>query len=72
LEKPQCFQTDIIKKAYQANYEIAFKDDASVAAAANFKIELVEGNRTNLKITTSEDMAVAEALVGLERDSFML
>jgi len=33
-------------------------------AAANFKIELVEGNRTNLKITTGEDMAMAEALIG--------
>ncbi len=66
VQTPQCFQTDIIKKAYQANYEIAFTDDASVAAAANFKIELVEGNRTNLKITTSEDMAIAQALVAFE------
>ena len=62
VQTPQCFQTEIIKAAYQTDYDIAFTDDASVVAAANYPIELVEGNRTNLKITTSEDLAIAEAL----------
>lgn len=62
VQTPQCFQTEIIKTAYQTDYDIAFTDDASVVAAANYPIELVEGNRTNLKITTSEDLAIAEAL----------
>ena len=62
VQTPQCFRTEIIKTAYQTDYDILFTDDASVVAAANYPIELVEGNRTNLKITTSEDLAIAEAL----------
>ena len=68
VQTPQCFKTDLIKKAYQASYNIAFTDDASVAASANFDVELVEGNRTNLKITTSEDLAIAEALLAYGKE----
>ncbi|NEN24581.1 2-C-methyl-D-erythritol 4-phosphate cytidylyltransferase [Cryomorpha ignava] len=68
VQTPQCFKTDLIKKAYQASYNIAFTDDASVAASANFAVELVEGNRTNLKITTSEDLAIAEALLAYGKE----
>ena len=63
VQTPQCFKTDLIKRAYQSSYNIAFTDDASVAASANIDVELVEGNRTNLKITTAEDLAIAEALI---------
>jgi len=63
VQTPQCFRADIIKKAYRVDYNIAFTDDASVAASANIDVELVEGNRTNLKITTAEDLTIAEALI---------
>lgn len=63
VQTPQCFRADLIKNAYRVDYNIAFTDDASVAASANVAVELVEGNRTNLKITTAEDLAIAEALI---------
>ena len=69
VQTPQCFQKEIIKTAYHTDYDIAFTDDASVVAAANYPIELVEGNRTNLKITTSEDLAIAEALFAFGKRS---
>lgn len=68
VQTPQCFKKKLITKAYQASYNIAFTDDASVAASANFDVELVEGNRTNLKITTSEDLAIAEALISYGKE----
>lgn len=68
VQTPQCFKTDLIKRAYQASYNIAFTDDASVAASANIDVALVEGNRTNLKITTAEDLTIAEAFISLNQE----
>lgn len=65
VQTPQCFKTEVIKKAYQTDYSIHFTDDASVVEAMNHPIKLIEGNRTNLKITTQEDLAIAEALMKL-------
>ncbi len=63
VQTPQTFQYDILKKSYEQTYRDTFTDDASVVEAAGFAIQLVEGNRENLKITTAYDMKIAEALV---------
>jgi len=63
VQTPQTFQYDILKKSYEQTYRDTFTDDASVVEAAGFAIQLVEGNRENLKITTAYDMKLAEALV---------
>ncbi|MES2592235.1 MAG: 2-C-methyl-D-erythritol 4-phosphate cytidylyltransferase [Bacteroidota bacterium] len=62
IQTPQCFQSDLIKKAFLQQYTPAFTDDASVLEAMGEKINLVEGNRENIKITTPEDLVIAEAL----------
>ena len=43
-------------------------DDAQVLERAGFAVALVTGDRRNLKITTAEDLALAEALLAAERD----
>ena len=45
-----------------ADYREDFTDDASVVEAMGISVELAEGNRENIKITTPFDMVVAEAL----------
>lgn len=69
VQTPQCFKVDNIREAYRADYNNTFTDDASVVAAANFPVELVEGNRTNIKITTREDLVIAEALLSHSKDN---
>lgn len=64
VQTPQCFQSDLIKKAFLQNYQPSFTDDASVLEATGEKINLVEGNRENIKITTPHDLIVAEAMMG--------
>ena len=39
-----------------------FTDDASVVESIGVKVEMVEGNRENIKLTTPLDMLVAEQL----------
>jgi len=63
IQTPQCFQSDLIKKAFLQNYTPLFTDDASVLEAMGEKINLIEGNRENIKITTPHDLLIAEALI---------
>jgi 2-C-methyl-D-erythritol 4-phosphate cytidylyltransferase len=63
VQTPQTFQTEQIMEAFRQNYDPEFTDDASVAEKAGFKICMVEGNRENIKITTSTDLIVAEAFL---------
>jgi 2-C-methyl-D-erythritol 4-phosphate cytidylyltransferase len=63
VQTPQCFKVDLLKSAYNAEYNPVFTDDASVVEAAGHEISIVEGNRTNIKITTREDLLIAEALL---------
>lgn len=63
VQTPQTFQSHQIINAYRQDYHPAFTDDASVAEKAGYTVHLVEGNRENIKITTPEDLTVAEALL---------
>ncbi|WP_300790043.1 2-C-methyl-D-erythritol 4-phosphate cytidylyltransferase [uncultured Bacteroides sp.] len=65
VQTPQVFPSRMIKKAYTADYIDSFTDDASVVEAMDIDVELAEGNRENIKITTPFDMVVAEALCQL-------
>jgi 2-C-methyl-D-erythritol 4-phosphate cytidylyltransferase len=55
---------EILRKAFLQPYTAAFTDDASVVEAAGYAIDLVDGNRDNVKITTPEDLLRAEWLLG--------
>ncbi len=63
VQTPQCFQTALIKKAYQQDFIEEFTDDASVVEKMDEKIHLVAGNKENIKITSPEDLVIAEALI---------
>lgn len=63
IQTPQCFQSTFLKKAFLQPYNDSFTDDASVLEASGGKINLVEGNKENIKITTPQDLIVAQALM---------
>ena len=63
IQTPQCFRSEVILKAYQQEYQDSFTDDASVVEQLGHKIYLLEGNKENIKITTPEDLKIAEVLV---------
>ena len=62
VQTPQVFDASILKKAYEQPFSHNFTDDASVIEAIGEKIQLVEGNRENIKITTPFDLLVAESI----------
>lgn len=64
IQTPQVFKNELILNAFNQQYQNSFTDDASVLEAYdNSIINLVEGNRQNIKITTPEDLIYAEAVL---------
>lgn len=65
VQTPQCFQLSLIRNAYAKVREsgIPCTDDASVLEALGVPVRLTKGNKNNIKLTTMEDLAVAEMLI---------
>ncbi|MGE0588219.1 MAG: 2-C-methyl-D-erythritol 4-phosphate cytidylyltransferase [Cyclobacteriaceae bacterium] len=63
IQTPQTFDIGLIKKAYEMKEDITLTDDASVAEHSGHRISLFEGSYENIKITTAEDLVIAEALL---------
>jgi 2-C-methyl-D-erythritol 4-phosphate cytidylyltransferase len=63
IQTPQTFMVSLIRKAYEVKEQESLTDDASVAELAGHTISLFEGSYENLKITTPEDLVIAEALI---------
>jgi 2-C-methyl-D-erythritol 4-phosphate cytidylyltransferase len=64
IQTPQTFLVSTIKKAYEIKEDDTLTDDASVAERSGLKISLFEGSYRNIKITTEEDLVIAQALLG--------
>ena len=63
VQTPQIFSTQLLRRAYQQEYDTRFTDDASVVESIGGHITLIEGERSNIKLTTPEDMGWAEWLL---------
>ncbi|MBP5689977.1 MAG: 2-C-methyl-D-erythritol 4-phosphate cytidylyltransferase [Bacteroidales bacterium] len=63
VQTPQMFRSELLKAAYSQPYDTAFTDDSSVAERFGIKLSFTEGVRTNIKITTPEDLVLAERLL---------
>lgn len=74
IQTPQAFDTKLIISAYEKMMQekenlmregISITDDAmAVERFTGQKVKLVEGSYENIKITTPEDLRIAEALIG--------
>ena len=63
VQTPQVFKIDILKKAYSFPELSTFTDDASVVEHSQQPIFLFDGDYTNIKITTDEDLILAEMIL---------
>lgn len=61
IQTPQTFQTSVIKEAYYRATEDGFigTDDASLVERLGVKVHILPGSYTNIKITTPEDLLLA-------------
>ena len=63
IQTPQTFESELLKKAYNSEYEESFTDDATVVEKLGITVNLVKGNPENIKITTKNDLMIAETLI---------
>jgi len=65
LQTPQGFQYGVIVKAHEnALHMQDITDDTGVVSAYGEDVHILTGSRTNIKITTPEDLTMASALLG--------
>lgn len=67
IQTPQIFDKKLLGEAYDTPPSERFTDDATVVERLGIALGYYEGERSNIKITTPEDLAIAEALMGLQQ-----
>lgn len=60
VQTPQVFDRDLLFKAYAKKGRCVPTDDAMLVERLGAEVKVVEGNYTNIKITTQEDLDMAE------------
>ena len=64
VQTPQTFDLGRLQQAYEQAYSPLFTDDTSVYEAASLgSITLIDGEETNIKLTTPRDLLLAELLL---------
>jgi 2-C-methyl-D-erythritol 4-phosphate cytidylyltransferase len=63
VQTPQTFHSRILQPAFQIDYKERFTDEATVVEEFGLKIELVQGEEQNIKITKPIDLIVARHIL---------
>lgn len=63
IQTPQVFRRELLERARAKAGDRSFTDDAAAVVASGERVRMAAGEKRNLKITTSEDLAYARELV---------
>jgi 2-C-methyl-D-erythritol 4-phosphate cytidylyltransferase len=68
-QTPQAFRRDIIENAHRAALRDGYRgtDDTSLVERLGIAVRMIRGDYGNIKITTPEDLVIAEALLAALR-----
>lgn len=62
VQTPQVFRFDMISEAYR-NAQGDVTDDATLVENLGYKVKVYLGSEANIKVTTPEDLVLAEAII---------
>jgi len=65
---PQCFRYDVLRQAYEAAdvTDPSVTDESVLVEKLGIPVRIVEGSPRNIKVTTAEDLLIAEAILSAE------
>jgi len=65
---PQCFRYELLREAYQRAdvSDPSLTDESALVEQLGYRVSIVEGSARNIKITTADDLVVAEALLATD------
>ncbi len=66
LQTPQAFRASVIKKAHEAATTVQATDDTALVSALGVPVKLVIGSRRNFKLTTPDDLKMAEEILSVQ------
>jgi 2-C-methyl-D-erythritol 4-phosphate cytidylyltransferase len=68
IQTPQGFEAELLIKAYEkaAADNFCGTDDASLVERLGVRVKMVQGSYRNIKVTTPEDILIAEAFIKQE------
>ena len=69
VQTPQIFAAPVLRAAYDTEFRSEFTDDASVVEFSGEKVSLCEGEYQNIKITTPNDIILANAIIESQNEN---
>jgi len=65
---PQCFRYELLREAYNHAdvNDPSLTDESALVEQLGKRVSIVEGGARNIKITTAEDLAIAEAILAAD------
>jgi 2-C-methyl-D-erythritol 4-phosphate cytidylyltransferase len=67
VQTPQCFSVPLLRKAFELPYDPAFTDEATLVERSGITVHLLDGEESNIKMTTPMDLRMAEVLLEAEK-----
>jgi 2-C-methyl-D-erythritol 4-phosphate cytidylyltransferase len=69
VQTPQAFRTELLREAHEqaAGQEPTATDDSMLVELLGIDVRVVEGEYTNIKLTTPDDLILAEAIYQMRR-----
>ena len=69
---PQCFRYELLREAYQRAdvNDPALTDESALVERMGERVAIIEGSARNIKITTLEDIAIAETILAADERGF--
>ncbi len=68
VQTPQCFKAAVLMDCYEraAQEEFEATDDTALAEHYGIEVSIIEGSYSNIKITTPEDILIAQSLLHIQ------
>ena len=63
IQTPQCFNRQVLLKSYEKYKDNDVTDDCQLLELDNHDVKIIEGDYTNIKITTYEDLGIAKSFL---------
>ena len=63
IQTPQCFDREILLELHEKYKDTEVTDDCMILEKGGYKIKIIEGDYTNIKVTTYEDMNIIKQFI---------